>query len=295
MNDYHAIPRIEGLVELACRDGVDIRPTLLRVLTDLYVQARSHTSAEEAQYVELALRLIDSVDDQTCKVVAARLAGYSHAPAAVIQRLRDFAAPVETMTAPPAVAGPPDDNLSDTFFEASSYERQLILTNLDAAEPPAPCPVAPAAIETCRQLEAAVLARRPREAARLLESALVLPRAVAEKIVADTSGEPILVAAKALGMPAEMLHRVLLLINPAVGQSVERVYELAALYDEVSVRAANAMIEIWRGRMPKRHAPHQPTLWNDEQRSARAAATPSRYQAGRRTDTLAARLRTSGR
>ena len=35
------VPRVsplDGLVDLACRDGVDIRPTLLRVLTDLYVQ-----------------------------------------------------------------------------------------------------------------------------------------------------------------------------------------------------------------------------------------------------------------
>ena len=31
-------PKLEGLDSLARRDGVDIQPTLLRVLTDLYVQ-----------------------------------------------------------------------------------------------------------------------------------------------------------------------------------------------------------------------------------------------------------------
>ena len=46
-----AYPHLDGLVDLACRDGVDIRPTLLRVLTDLYVQKRSH-SADEFIYVE---------------------------------------------------------------------------------------------------------------------------------------------------------------------------------------------------------------------------------------------------
>ena len=37
-------PKLDGLVDLACRDGVDIRPTLLRVLTDLYVQKPKHSA-----------------------------------------------------------------------------------------------------------------------------------------------------------------------------------------------------------------------------------------------------------
>ena len=55
-------PKLEGLDSLARRDGVDIRPTLLRVLTDLYVQKPAHSAEEERHYTELALRLIDSVD-----------------------------------------------------------------------------------------------------------------------------------------------------------------------------------------------------------------------------------------
>jgi hypothetical protein len=74
MTDYPAFPRIEGLLDLERRNGVDVRPTLLRVLTDLYVQTRSHTPDEEAQYVELALRLIDSVDEPTRNAVSSRLA-----------------------------------------------------------------------------------------------------------------------------------------------------------------------------------------------------------------------------
>ena len=46
---------LDSLVDLACRDGVDVRPTLLRVLTDLYVQRPVHSAEEETQYVELAL------------------------------------------------------------------------------------------------------------------------------------------------------------------------------------------------------------------------------------------------
>src|SRR5689334_24492157 len=90
MTDYSAFPRIEGLVDLASRDGIDVRPTLLRVLTDLYVQTRSHTPDEEAQYTELALRLLDNVDVVTRATVAVRLAAYPRAPLAVLHRLSEL-------------------------------------------------------------------------------------------------------------------------------------------------------------------------------------------------------------
>ena len=64
-------PPIDGLLDLACRDGVDIRPTLLRVVTDLYVQKPSHTADEETQYIELATGLVDTVDAATRDTVAA--------------------------------------------------------------------------------------------------------------------------------------------------------------------------------------------------------------------------------
>jgi len=59
---------------LSRREGVDIRPTLLRVLTDLYVQAHKHTPDEERQFVELTSRLIEQVDDATRAAVRALLA-----------------------------------------------------------------------------------------------------------------------------------------------------------------------------------------------------------------------------
>src|SRR6478672_2774286 len=80
-------PKLEGLDSLARRDGVDIRPTLLRVLTDLYVQKPTHTSEEERHYTELALRLIDSVDLQTRATVAKKLGPYSGTPLSVARRL----------------------------------------------------------------------------------------------------------------------------------------------------------------------------------------------------------------
>ena len=34
---------LDGLTDLGTRSGIDMRPTLLRVLTDLYVHRLSHT------------------------------------------------------------------------------------------------------------------------------------------------------------------------------------------------------------------------------------------------------------
>ena len=76
-------PGFDGLMTLSRREGVDVRPTLLRVLTDLYVQASSHTADEEQQFVELTSRLIEQVDDATRAVVRARLAIYPHTPAII--------------------------------------------------------------------------------------------------------------------------------------------------------------------------------------------------------------------
>src|SRR5450631_2723804 len=80
-------PGFDGLMTLSRREGVDIRPTLLRVLTDLYVQANAHSGDEERQFVELTSRLIDEVDDATRAAVRARLAIYPGTPAAILERL----------------------------------------------------------------------------------------------------------------------------------------------------------------------------------------------------------------
>ena len=80
-------PGFDGLMTLSRREGVDIRPTLLRVLTDLYVQASVHSEEETRQFVELTSRLIDQVDDATRAAVRGRLAIYPDTPAPVLRQL----------------------------------------------------------------------------------------------------------------------------------------------------------------------------------------------------------------
>ena len=81
-------PGFDGLMTLSRREGVDIRPTLLRVLTDLYVQARTHSAEEARQFVELTSRLIDEVDDATRAAVRARLSIYPGTPAIIASKTR---------------------------------------------------------------------------------------------------------------------------------------------------------------------------------------------------------------
>lgn len=294
---------LDGLVDLACRDGVEIRPTLLRVLTDLYVRKHPHSAEEEAQYIELALRLLEAVDAPTRKAVAASLSTYANAPVAVLRRLIELAgeaaaisAPAKQQTNAPTAQQP---ELIEAFFAASSSERKLILTNLAVVGERVPRRAPPATSEVLRRLEAAAMQRNPGEFSRVLERALGIGRPVAERVVRDASGEPLVVAAKALGMPAMVLQRVLLFLNPAIGQSVERVFELSNLYEEIQSAAAERMVAIWReANMGRRHAQapvHAPLHWDDQRTSARSAATPSQRATTPRPEEQTAWWKSGGR
>ena len=237
---------LDSLVDLACRDGVEIRPTLLRVLTDLYVQKPSHSPEEEAQYVELALGLIDAVDPLTRGTVTATLSAYPGAPELVLRKLASL--PLASRR-----GDAEGDDLIELFFGANTDERRLILTNLDVTADAATLRPMPAASELIRRLERAARERNSGEFARVLERALGVSRELATRITRDPFGEPLVVAGKALGMSADMLQRILLCLNPVIGQSVERVFELSALFDDLNAAAVHRMLTIWRATAAQRH------------------------------------------
>ncbi len=318
MNKLSSISPIDGLVDLACRDGVDVRPTLLRVLTDLYVQKPAHSAEEITQYVELALGLIDSVDDTTRAAVAASLSHYPAAPAAILAKLGladsvpaplpalpEVAALPEVTFAPEATlvpeAAPPDGtpaqqstssiaaaSLTDVFLDAPPADRRLILANLDVIANPAAL-IAPLPDDKIARLEQAALHREPTSFARVLEQALGIDRELARRITEDDSGEPIVIMARALGIKAAVLQRVLLFLNPAIGRSVERVFDLAVLYDEISLATACHMVELWRQDAPGAQAPHkgryEPVYQEDARTVRRPLARESRRADPRETAT----------
>ena len=61
---------LDRLARFVMPGDPDMRPTLLRVLTELYVQKPTHTADEERHYTELALRLLDAADISTRAAVA---------------------------------------------------------------------------------------------------------------------------------------------------------------------------------------------------------------------------------
>jgi hypothetical protein len=146
-----------------------------------------------------------------------------------------------------------------------------------------------------RRLESAALRRNPGEFSRMLERALGISRGLAERIARDPSGEPVVVAARALGMTAAVLHRILLFLNPAIGQSVERVYDLARLYDELTPAAGERMLAIWRQAAGRSRPAHEPGLWDDERRDARSLSTPTRYRSDRGRVVQPSHVKTKGK
>src|SRR4051812_13860688 len=110
------LPGFEGLFDLD-RQGVDIRPTLLRVLTDQFLQLPMPTPDEERHYTELAMRLLDETDIPTSPAVAHRLAPHSRTPLATLQQL----APDVVAVAEPSLVRPP--RLAPADLEKIAAER----------------------------------------------------------------------------------------------------------------------------------------------------------------------------
>jgi hypothetical protein len=359
------LPNLDGLIGLARQDGVDVRPTLVRVLTDLYVQKRTHTADEEHRYSELALWLLAGVDVATRAAVAKKLATYPQPPRLVVRRLaRDVIEVAEPLLAsslclssddllaiikdfgprhaaaigarhlsaatatdapngspvpgnPPAsnrskdaaagdgrpvpelaerpvspaarsevpvqnhpsIAGAPPAaregeavNLGERFLSAGPAERRLLLERLDDETLPPHQPALPARREDLiRDLEGAAMQRRPDDFAHSLEAALGISSSRARQIVYDETGEPVVIVAKALAVASDCLVRILLFLNPRVGQSVERVFSLVDLYEQLTVPAAHHIVASWQNvnAHEKPKADYRPLHWNDERPGAR--------------------------
>jgi uncharacterized protein (DUF2336 family) len=305
----------DGLMTLSRREGVDIRPTLLRVLTDLYVQTSNHSRDEERQFVELVSRLIDGVDDATRAAVRARLAVYPGTPREIAWKLQlrhrsdeqpparhlhrpqiedrfglDPASDLEIVSEPEAPAAPatpapimsmqPDDaaKLIEMFLAADSSYRAQILHGLTDTPLKPSTPVDPRrAARALATLEQAAMAGDSARFTAELADALILTSRVANQITSEPGGEPLACALKALGMPAESYQRVLLFLNPSLGASVMDVYRLARLYDIIEPRTALIMLAAWRGAaIAATRAKYRPALYDDERQRARMTPAQSR-------------------
>jgi hypothetical protein len=309
MNTPPLFSGFDGLLNLSHREGVDIRPTLLRVLTDLYVQANTHSEEEARQFVELTSRLIDQVDDATRAAVRARLAVYPATPAPILKHLGlktslpDQPIPLahaiptssfpETAGAPEPVKTPdevqsrmaslsmqPADaaEISSMFFGAGSTERALILLNL--SETPLKASARVPELRASRAIDALEMAAFVADVENFtleLGETLILPWKIANQVVNDPTGEPLTCAAKAVGMPSQVFQRVLLFLKPEIGTSVQTVYRLSRLYDSLNERSALIMLAAWRGSaVAATRAKYRSALYDDERNRARSTAAQPR-------------------
>jgi hypothetical protein len=273
----------ETLIELGDRPGADLTARLLLALTALYVQRPTHTVEEQQQYVELALRLIDKVEATTRTAVVRILQRHPDAPCEVVARLGGRQPPhngdpvrepqptqdqhcadnqrfdstpdladrtcASRPTPPDALAvrqpAPLPPEFGEVFFAASSVERRRMLSWVargydddvqSAHEDSGPV--------HGRIDEAALPGQFLHELGRLID----IPSSLCERILNDPSGEPMVIAAKAAGMPIAMLQRILLLLSASASYSVQRVYDLTELYHGLNGRAARDILALWRTR-----------------------------------------------
>jgi hypothetical protein len=257
------------LIGLADRPGGDVKARLLLALTALYVERDTHTDEEKRQYAELAQRLLDVVDATTRSAVIAILRDHPGAPIEIVGSSAQAVSPglagpaatdsgriARLVPASREVAEasqpiPAPAERGEAFFATTAAGRRELLALIakECAGQDAPAGDQPPA--DFKRLDAAVLEGRVAELIREFERTLDLPRGLCERIVNDPLGEPIVVAAAAARIPIAVLQRVLLLINPAVSHSIERVFDLTNLYYQLDRRAADRLMSLWREAAPR--------------------------------------------
>lgn len=333
------LPHVQRLIGLARSNGVDVRPTLLRVLVDQFVAEPVHPAAEVTRFGELVLHLLARADEADRATVSEKLAGHAQTPAAIARRL---AADLPAVALPMlrhspalsdddlflavrsgdtdkalAVAGrqdiglaalvaledmrdpgvkaalaarvPPSrilhrgqigdkpGDLGQAFLHGNAAQRETIIATLvlmpsrQADTPPA---------DPAQSLELAALSRRQGALGEAVARAFGLDSDTARRIAEDESGEPLIVAARALDIGREATARVLLFAHQSVGTSVERIYGLTALYDVLPRAAALTIVRSWQATEgisapAQRPAKHQPVLAQDasDRVGARQAAS----------------------
>jgi uncharacterized protein (DUF2336 family) len=82
-----APPDLSGLLELSRIENLDLKPVILRVQTDLFVRAPGRDRTEVEIFESLACGLIPTVDEETARVVARKLAPCPETPSAVLEAL----------------------------------------------------------------------------------------------------------------------------------------------------------------------------------------------------------------
>jgi hypothetical protein len=143
-------------------------------------------------------------------------------------------------------AGDGEGAFGEAFFAASSSERRRLLSLVERGVGD-DVEAAPEDSERrYRKVDAAALPCQIGAFAHEFGQLIDIPTSLWERILNDPSGEPMVVAAKATGMPIAILQRILLLVSASASYSVQRVYDLTELYHGLDGRAARRILALWR-------------------------------------------------
>jgi hypothetical protein len=82
-----ALPDLSGLLELSRIEHLDLKPVILRVQTDLFLRTAHRDRAALETFEALACGLIPTVDEETARIVAEKLAPHPDSPRAVLEAL----------------------------------------------------------------------------------------------------------------------------------------------------------------------------------------------------------------
>ncbi|CEJ09937.1 hypothetical protein BN1110_00208 [bacterium YEK0313] len=250
------------------------------------ILARSKALSEDDMY-----QAVRSGDAERALAVASR-ADLGLAALVALEEMDDprVGAALEARQSDPAepeLPVPADAELGRRFLDAGPPLRESIIAGL-ALEAGSGAGFPAAEPATGRSIELAALSRRPGALAEAIANDLRIDPVTARRIAEDETGEPLVVAARALDLGREAAIRILLFAHAAVATSVERVHGLAALYDAVPRMVAVALVQSWRAAgtavaQPQRHGRHVPVhaLDGSERLGARQAAGSAAWPANR--------------
>jgi len=233
------------------RSGALGEATLLDLLRTGDVPKRRAVAARPDLSADIVLRLCTDLDES---VLAALIANEAATLGDTHLRLlanRVLKAP-ELASALLRRADVPGRAAAPLFLHADAAGRAKILAALVAPEgrAAAAAPRSPAAelrADVADVLVAHAKAGRREGIAAVLAEVMPLPRAMADRVLQDEGGEALVIALRALRLAETPTLTLLLLANPAIGCSVERVFALVKLSAELPNHAADHMTALWRG------------------------------------------------
>lgn len=134
-----------------------------------------------------------------------------------------------------------------------------------------------------------VAAAKKRDRERLIGAmaeSLDIASDTVRRLIDDPSGEPLVLMLKATGLKDAEGRIVLLLANPAIGESVERFFHLADIHASLEIGVAESFVAAWRSAgiaIAPRHQPVREESAGVRSAPAAAATAKPQEQAARKT------------